>query len=98
MKGIARPSARRLVLRCASSPMTDTQTVAWPRSWATSTSVTVTNPMAGAAAPSAVDPGAATDDAPVSDIRAGDHHALADAEDLAHLCATLDDLDLLRLE
>ena len=48
-----------------------------------------------AAAP---DPRAAADDPAVGDVRAGDDGALADAEDLADLGATLDDLDHDRLE
>src|SRR6476661_10977906 len=48
-----------------------------------------------AAAPDAHAPGA--DDAAVGDVRAGDDRS-ADLDDLAHLGAPLDDLDLLRLE
>ena len=46
-KGIARPSARSVCLRSCSEPMTDTHTLAWRRSGATSTSVTVTKPTRG---------------------------------------------------
>ena len=57
------------------------------------------DPVGGDDLGAAPDPGvAAADDPPVGDERAGDDRVLADADDLADLRPTLDDLDDLRLE
>src|SRR3990172_8768364 len=56
------------------------------------------DPVGGDDLPASPDPGAASDDPPVGDVRARDDLALANLDDLADLGPTLDDLDLLRLE